>query len=1413
MQRKQQESLPDHYKVLGLPKDATEAAIKLAYRKLALIWHPDKHSYKKPDDKFYSRKECEAVFKQINEANEVLSDKVKRTHYDALLKSEQEEKVKNTGNFLDYYYVLGIPTNATEEVIKQAYRKLADIWHPDKYLIPKLGNKLYSRNVHEMISKQLKEAYDVLSDGIKRANYDTTRIAGYLPAGITPPFSKPFRESHKKAVSDYQNNTSFREEHKKIEIKTEPFKSDMYTLQIRGNQTKYFHDIFSFIEARANQGNEEKIAPIKSPITIENAVKIFIDFLSGQYYGTGIVTISDYLTQGIKRVRSEIELSPEIKFYEGMLEVIHISKNQAVNALGLIEALVKIVNFAKNTSEATLLTILPLFYSKYFRNLCAFSLHLFWQSDEGLFCEENLKKFDGRTEAEDLLDNYKSKARSNSEDNNNITKLIRHIKLLLNFEHDLHKPHESIATAESYRNKAFHLLDWMGVLIDLCEWKVRANMFLQIGIQFQIASRLGISTAMQYADEMLALEMYNFANKLSKRASPDVEIYCNSHVLRFMSVFKFQHPVSEKIKLEDIISSIKKRVLTVTDIFPFFETYQSNVTLFKQENSMMHLMRNMLQALIKIHRENKLKGNKLLDHPSVAIFYQAYEACLKNWYQDQYEPEVEKEIRLETMEALLKEKGWEFKNDIEKRLCSPEVMIDRDSEGWMRPSTSCPFPTNSKFVVFSEIHGAEVNSETGEITFFLEKWVDKSLSYDNGHEKRFSEYDIQEMLEKNLGSAFFSLDPIPDKPYHPFNEMRFGPSRLYGSELLNTMLLADYMLKFFTTYQEVQGKHPFAQRSIENMIQHLPPHLRKIIDDFHQADRPSGRVHRFWIEADEVDVTFNENKAEEKNNITRFRLDNHRMIVKKHLMKRDTYGNLVDDGNEDEGWPIYVLTPEQMQELERGRRIINGHAMIFIYGTKKLVYWENNSILHTHMCIGHQNKLSELFEEVKEPNGQVRPNSKNMSLLYRITRDMAKQTGIEHRLSAEFVFAQEFTIHYDEFAQYFPEFGRLRELSKVSVVVRILDRIRQMNKEKLEAISSLIDFQAAAIPTTEIYQEYKRVYDTNYQNIVSYFDRMRGSTANSVLKTKWHGELSRIKNAIGNLNLSAYSPEVNDYCQHWHDSLVRLNPHIPSSRIWNEVVNPKRFEKANELSREKREACQRSLKENFSSRVSSSNIDALIETFLNGNIAPLADALTSSEKLEAHKAVRDSQFPNISLSEVGAALDDNGSFAASNIAKAELRRDFSQLKESLNKVESSFLAVNFAKSEEEQDLTNKCIWVPASVRHDVRKDDTTGLTTYSFYVYGGVNLQSRITSLYQVVNADGSHGKFGITVNPATRYSARQLDGGTLHVLAEGSRKQMLQTERYMHETIPPGNREGARAHKIYAAIQRGWQADPRPGR
>jgi DnaJ-class molecular chaperone len=65
----------DYYQIIGVPRTATEAEIKRAYRKLARKHHPDLN----PGDKT-----AEEKFKEVNEAYMVLSDPEKRQHYDQL---------------------------------------------------------------------------------------------------------------------------------------------------------------------------------------------------------------------------------------------------------------------------------------------------------------------------------------------------------------------------------------------------------------------------------------------------------------------------------------------------------------------------------------------------------------------------------------------------------------------------------------------------------------------------------------------------------------------------------------------------------------------------------------------------------------------------------------------------------------------------------------------------------------------------------------------------------------------------------------------------------------------------------------------------------------------------------------------------------------------------------------------------------------------------------------------------------------------------------------------------------------------------------------------------------------------------------------------------------------------------------
>jgi len=91
----------DYYKILGVSKNATAGEIKKAYRKLARKYHPDVN----PNDK-----EAEKKFKEINEANEVLSDPKKREKYDtygsdwAKVGDEQHSAWNKAGGFKQRAY-------------------------------------------------------------------------------------------------------------------------------------------------------------------------------------------------------------------------------------------------------------------------------------------------------------------------------------------------------------------------------------------------------------------------------------------------------------------------------------------------------------------------------------------------------------------------------------------------------------------------------------------------------------------------------------------------------------------------------------------------------------------------------------------------------------------------------------------------------------------------------------------------------------------------------------------------------------------------------------------------------------------------------------------------------------------------------------------------------------------------------------------------------------------------------------------------------------------------------------------------------------------------------------------------------------------------------------------------------------
>ena len=79
--------------------------------------------------------------------------------------------------FKDYYQILGVDADADDKAIKAAYRKLARKYYPD----------VSSEEDAEQRFKELSEAYEVLKDKDKRAEYDVIRQYGGAREVEPPP--------------------------------------------------------------------------------------------------------------------------------------------------------------------------------------------------------------------------------------------------------------------------------------------------------------------------------------------------------------------------------------------------------------------------------------------------------------------------------------------------------------------------------------------------------------------------------------------------------------------------------------------------------------------------------------------------------------------------------------------------------------------------------------------------------------------------------------------------------------------------------------------------------------------------------------------------------------------------------------------------------------------------------------------------------------------------------------------------------------------------------------------------------------------------------------------------------------------------------------------------------------------------
>ena len=158
---------------------------------------------------------------------------------------------------MNYYEVLRVPSTASINEIKNAYKRLVKRYHPDVYE----GNKLFA----ETKIKEINEAYETLSEKRKKAEYD---------AELNYQKYEPTREDFVKTysrddINRYQNIYKKSQQTEKVEKKTKIKLKSKYNLNEIGK--KYF---FKFDSAFATNEKEDMLIILLLAIIVLASISI-----------------------------------------------------------------------------------------------------------------------------------------------------------------------------------------------------------------------------------------------------------------------------------------------------------------------------------------------------------------------------------------------------------------------------------------------------------------------------------------------------------------------------------------------------------------------------------------------------------------------------------------------------------------------------------------------------------------------------------------------------------------------------------------------------------------------------------------------------------------------------------------------------------------------------------------------------------------------------------------------------------------------------------------------------------------------------------------------------------------------------------------------------------------------------------
>ena len=406
------------------------------------------------------------------------------------------------------------------------------------------------------------------------------------------------------------------------------------------------------------------------------------------------------------------------------------------------------------------------------------------------------------------------------------------------------------------------------------------------------------------------------------------------------------YTVSTKQYLDAVLAARMFKSLVYNRQF----TYLWNIPVEAIQVSCAHFLNHVSYAAHKAYLQVLVEHDEsVLPLKTSLLHYQLFENALMYGHTCTIESKSSLLNKRDTMiHKFLDEKGLTIQ-DISHRMNSPHMQ--RDGEGWLVPQKSL-----GEHLQIAKLKGfcLDFSNSSPAIKLLIEPAKDR-----NG---LLSFQDVFDILHLDFNEIFpikFSLDPpSTTECLHPFNEVRCHPNKLKCTGYMDTLLQADYLLKFLSTGTEVSSNPPFRLRSVqENLIKDLPEYLQHILQPPHLRGYSEMTQHRSWIEAEEI--LFDDEISQEQ--ISYF-IHKVKLVVHSRPLVRGVNGQCYDALHTDFG-PDAEFAADFTENYDE----ISKHFPIFarlgelakLQFMMQKVYHHLNLLKQTS-CLKHEALLSEL---------------------------------------------------------------------------------------------------------------------------------------------------------------------------------------------------------------------------------------------------------------------------------------------------------------------------------------------------------------------------------------------------------------------------------------------------------------------